>query len=279
MSNIIAVEKAKEWSETNKVVFADCRFDLNNPEQGWHKYKQEHIPEAVYFDLEKDLSGETKTHGGRHPLPDINSLQKKLAERGIDKDTIVIAYDQNRSVMAARMLWLMKFCGYERVYILNGGLDAWKIAGYPVDANSATAEPVIEGTIHPRHDMACGESYVRTKTDEGDTIVIDSRSYARYAGWEEPIDKKKGHIPGALQYDWSGVYKEDGLWKTKEELKEHFRNLENKKEIIVYCGSGVTAASNVIGLWEAGFVNVKLYVGSFSDWISYQGNEVATISK
>lgn len=181
--------------------------------------------------------------------------------------------------MSARMLWLLKFCGYERVFILNGGLDAWKKAGFPVDDKPDNLKQAVEHTIEPRHEMACGESYVRMKKDQENTALIDSRSYERYAGFEEPIDKKKGHIPGALQYDWIDVYKEDGLWKTAEELRKHFKDLGSKQEIIVYCGSGVTASSNVIGLWEAGFSNVKLYVGSFSDWITYEENEVATISK
>ncbi|SEA63326.1 thiosulfate/3-mercaptopyruvate sulfurtransferase [Thalassobacillus cyri] len=279
MSNVITVARAKHWSEEKKVVFADCRFDLSDPDKGQQKYDEGHLPGAVYFDLEKSLSGEIKQHGGRHPLPELESFKETLANAGIDRETFVIAYDQNRSVMAARMLWLLKYVGHGKVYLLDGGIDAWTKAGLPLEKEAPRLERAASYPIELQHDMACGEAYVRARQDEENTVLVDSRSFERYAGWKEPIDIKSGHIPGAVQYDWVDVYKEDGTWKSKAELQQHFQELSDHKEIIVYCGSGVTAASNVIGLWEAGMDQVKLYVGSFSDWISYQENEVATIDK
>lgn len=279
MSNVITVAQAKQWSEEKKVVFADCRFDLSDPDKGQQKYDEGHLPGAVYFDLEKSLSGEIKQHGGRHPLPELESFKETLANAGIDRETFVIAYDQNRSVMAARMLWLLKYVGHGKVYLLDGGMDAWTKAGLPLEKEAPRLERASSYPIELQHDMACGEAYVRARQDEENTVLVDSRSFERYAGWKEPIDTKSGHIPGAVQYDWVDVYKEDGTWKSKAELQQHFQELSDHKEIIVYCGSGVTAASNVIGLWEAGMEQVKLYVGSFSDWISYQENEVATIDK
>lgn len=279
MSNVITVAQAKQWSEEKKVVFADCRFDLSDPDKGQRMYDEGHLPGAVYFDLEKSLSGEIKQHGGRHPLPELESFQETLANAGIDRETFVIAYDQNRSVMAARMLWLLKYVGHEEVYLLDGGMDAWTNAGLPLEKEAPRLERTTSYPIELQPDMACGEAYVRTRQEEKNTALVDSRSFERYAGWKEPIDIKSGHIPGAVQYDWVDVYKKDGTWKSKAELQQHFQELSDQKEIIVYCGSGVTAASNVIGLWEAGMDQVKLYVGSFSDWISYQENEVATVDK
>ncbi|MFG6114579.1 sulfurtransferase [Halobacillus sp. MO56] len=279
MSNVITVAQAKQWSEEKKVVFADCRFDLSDPDKGQRMYDEGHLPGAVYFDLEKSLSGEIKQHGGRHPLPELESFQETLANAGIDRETLVIAYDQNRSVMAARMLWLLKYVGHGEVYLLDGGMDAWTNAGLPLEKEAPRLERTASYPIELQPDMACGEAYVRARQEEKDTALVDSRSFERYAGWKEPIDIKSGHIPGAVQYDWVDVYKKDGTWKSKAELQQHFQELSDQKEIIVYCGSGVTAASNVIGLWEAGMDQVKLYVGSFSDWISYQENEVATVDK
>ncbi|WP_028782985.1 sulfurtransferase [Thalassobacillus devorans] len=279
MSNIISVAQAEQLAKENKVVFADCRFDLRDPDEGLRKYNEGHLPGAVYFDLEKSLSGKIKKHGGRHPLPEIDSFETTIADAGIDRDTVVIAYDQNRSVMAARMLWLMKFVGHEKVYLLDGGMEAWTNAGFPIITEVPQVHQAPGFSIQLQHNMACGEAYVRSRQDETNTVLVDSRSFERYAGWKEPIDTKSGHIPGAVQYDWADVYKKDGTWKSQAELQNHFQELSEQEEIIVYCGSGVTAASNVIGLWEAGLEQVKLYVGSFSDWISYPENEVSVVDK
>lgn len=279
MSNVITVAQAKQWSEDKKVVLADCRFDLSDPDKGQRMYDEGHLPGAVYFDLEKSLSGEIKQHGGRHPLPELESFQETLASAGIDRETFVIAYDQNRSVMAARMLWLLKYVGHEEVYLLDGGMDAWTAADLPLEKEAPRLERTASYPIELQPDMACGEAYVRARQDEKNSALVDSRSFERYAGWKEPIDIRAGHIPGAVQYDWVDVYKKDGTWKSKAELQQHFQKLSDQKEIIVYCGSGVTAASNVIALWEAGMEQVKLYVGSFSDWISYQENKVVTVDK
>ncbi|MBM7552518.1 sulfurtransferase [Thalassobacillus pellis] len=275
MSNIISVTKAKELSDQKDVVFVDCRFDLADKEAGRESYLKEHLPEAVYFDLEKHLSGPVITHGGRHPLPELGYFQNVLAEAGISQHKIVIAYDQNKSAMSARLLWMLKFCGLDMAYILDGGLDAWKEAGYPTQPGETTPKKEVLPEFNIHHEMACGAAYVKRKSGEGKAVLVDSRNYKRFSGQEEPIDVKSGHIPGAIQFEWMNVYRENGTWKSKAELTALYADISSSNEVIVYCGSGVTAASNVIGLWEAGFLNVKLYVGSFSDWISYPDNEVA----
>jgi thiosulfate/3-mercaptopyruvate sulfurtransferase len=102
---------------------------------------------------------------------------------------------------------------------------------------------------------------------------MDSRESKRYLGLEEPIDKKAGHIPGAINKPWmEGI--SGGRYKQVEEQRQRFSDIDPNKEIIVYCGSGVTATPNYLALKEAGFEKVKLYVGSFSDWISYPNNKI-----
>lgn len=122
--------------------------------------------------------------------------------------------------------------------------------------------------------MAVDMYTVKRRKESEDVIVIDSREEKRYLGIQEPIDRVAGHIPGAINVFWKGVLDEKGHWKSVDELQSHFQNLDRNKEIIVYCGSGVTACPNILGLKEAGFKKVKLYAGSWSDWCSYPENPV-----
>jgi thiosulfate/3-mercaptopyruvate sulfurtransferase len=117
---------------------------------------------------------------------------------------------------------------------------------------------------------------VRDKFERPGTVLVDSREAKRYQGIEEPIDRVAGHIPGAKNYFWKEVLDETGAWKSPKAQEKHYQGLHAADEIIVYCGSGVTACPNVLALMDAGFTNVKLYSGSWSDWISYEDNPIAT---
>lgn len=250
----------------------DCRFDLGNQNKGLDEYLQDHIPGALYFDLNKDLSGRVELHGGRHPLPDLAELQDKLSAAGIDKDTTVVAYDEMGSPYAARLLWLLHYLGHEKVYILNGGYKKWVSESLPISSDIPTYERK-EFLPSKKHELLAEMAEVKEKLHKfKSTMIIDSRDYSRYQGIEEPIDRIGGHIPSAKNFFWKNVLDENGMWKDIEELQENFNSLPKEKEMIVYCGSGVTACPNFIALKEAGYPNVKLYVGSWSDWISYKEN-------
>lgn len=268
----------KEWLlthlEKKDVRVVDCRFALANPDKGKTDYDQGHIPGAVYFDLEKDLSAPVSAHGGRHPLPDLEVLKQKLERVGIDEHTSIVAYDNGEGAFAARFWWMLTYLGHKKVYILNGGYQAWTNANHP----TTTDVPVYERTHFPiqlqTHLLSDVYEVKKAVTEENPNIVlIDSREEKRYLGIEEPIDKKKGHIPGAINKPWmEGL--SNGLYHPIEEQKQRFSDVDPEKQVIVYCGSGVTAVPNVLALKEAGFEKVKLYLGSFSDWISYEDNKI-----
>ena len=268
----------KEWVLKNindpYVRIVDCSFSLANPEKGRQEYDKNHIPGAVHFDLEKDLSGEVSEHGGRHPLPPIKEFIHKLEQAGIDENSFVVAYDQGEGAFAARFWWMLTYLGHENVFVLDGGFRGWKDGNYPV----TTEVPVFNKStfnIKMNHELIASMEDVRAVAGVPDsqTILIDSREERRYLGLEEPIDKKAGRIPNAINKPWfegldAGYYKSDG------EQKDRFKDISPEKQIIVYCGSGVTAAPNFLALKKAGFEKVKLYLGSFSDWISYRENEI-----
>ncbi|WP_379152906.1 sulfurtransferase [Paenibacillus sp. sgz5001063] len=271
----------------------DCRFTLGKPQAGRESYDQEHIPGAIYLDLELDLSSPVGDHGGRHPLPDPEVLAARLSKLGIGNDTRIVAYDDESGMNAARLWWLLRYLGHEQVFILEGGFSSWKAEKFPVTdhqpvripssftpklqpqmlANVDEVRSISEQTVKAGAGAGINDSAAGSPATL--SILIDSRANDRYQGRNETLDKKAGHIPGAVNYFWKDTQNEDGSFKTAEQLSEHFAGLDRDREIIVYCGSGVTACPNVLALEKAGFKNVRLYAGSWSDWISYEQNPVA----
>ncbi|AEI46158.1 sulfurtransferase [Paenibacillus mucilaginosus] len=274
MKHVVSVDWLFEHGTDDRMILVDCRFVLGQPDVGRIAYEKDHIPGAHYLDLEKDLSSAVTEHGGRHPLPDVDALSRTFGRIGIHSGSVVIAYDDQGGAYASRLWWLLTYLGHERVYILDGGYSKWKEAGYPV-----TDEPplVHEAQFVPkvRGELVVDMEGVRSRQGRPGTVLIDSREARRYQGIEEPIDKTAGHIPGAVNYFWKDSLTAEGAWKSAEAQKERFGPLAEADEIIVYCGSGVTACPNVLALSEAGLKNVKLYAGSWSDWISYPDNPVA----
>ncbi|WP_404451070.1 sulfurtransferase [Virgibacillus necropolis] len=277
MSYLVSVDWLKKQLEnqTDDTVVVDVRFSLKEPDAGRKAYEQGHIPGAMYLDLNKDLSSPKREHGGNHPLPDTETFAERLGEIGIDHQTIVIIYDESNDMFAARLWWLLDYMGHEKTYLLDGGIKRWMEKGNVV----TTDIPVpIMRSFQPavKEDKKVDINDVKDKLKDKSALLIDSRSKDRYLGKNEPMYAKSGHIPGAKNFFWKDVLQEDGLWKNGEALQSNFTKLDKDDEIIVSCGSGVSACPNVIALKAAGYKNVKLYPGSYSDWISYEENQVET---
>lgn len=165
--------------------------------------------------------------------------------------------------------------GHDKHYILEGGFEAWVEAGYSTTTDITNYS---EKTFVPnlRKEARVTREDVLKRLGSTDSILIDARVPERYAGGADSLDAKSGHIPGALNYFWEDLLDDSGNWKSGAALVEHFKALPKDKEIIVYCGSGVTACPNVFALREAGFEHVKLYSGSWSDWTSYEDSPIET---
>lgn len=267
----------KEWlvEQLNNVKIVDCRFELGNPDKGEKLYRESHIPGAFYFDLEKQLSSPVSIHGGRHPLPDLDQFKLEIEKAGIDHTKTVVAYDDGDGQFASRFWWLLTYIGHENVFVLNEGFKGWKAAGYP----TTTEVPEFESArfeVNLQKEMLASYDEVKeiVANKKESPFLIDSRDKARYLGEMEPIDRIPGHIPGAINKFWAEGLKQ-GSFLNNEEQKNRFAELDLEEPIIVYCGSGVTAAPNYIALKMAGYKNVKLYAGSYSDWVSYEENPVA----
>lgn len=281
MRHVISPERLHAMWKDGEVVVIDCRFTLGQPKAGRDAYVAGHIPGARYADLETDLSGPVRADGagGRHPLPDPEALAEKLAGWGVTNEATVVAYDEQGGAMASRLWWLLAYLGHDEAYVLNGGFGAWKQAGYPV-AFGEEPPPAKTSSFapKPRPDMLATAEDIERKQAliaSGRLVLVDSREEARFRGIAEPIDKIAGHIPGARHWFWKTNLDAEGRFRSVKEQMKRFEPLQGAEEVIVYCGSGVTACPNVLALQEVGFTNVKLYAGSWSDWISDSSRPVA----
>ncbi|PGS48954.1 sulfurtransferase [Bacillus sp. AFS041924] len=273
---MIDINIANKLRLNKNVVFLDCRFQLSNPAYGFNEYQKSHIPLSRYVDLNKDLSSSVQKHGGRHPLPNLNDFGKLLGELGIDHDTIVICYDDGTNDNAARCWFLCNLVGHKFTFVLNGGYKKWLENGFEVTTNVEEVLPK-NFEINVQDHLISSMHEVKRNSNREAFNLIDSRENIRYIGEFEPIDRIAGHIPGAKNSFWKDVLTESGEFKTTEELQALFSPYNKGDETVVYCGSGVTGCVNYLGLIEAGYTNVKLYPGSFSDWISYEDNVVNKI--
>ncbi|BBD59426.1 rhodanese domain-containing protein [Nostoc sp. HK-01] len=253
----------------SQVVIVDCRFSLADPQLGQTQYQISHIPGSYYLDLNQDLSSPVGKHGGRHPLPDANNLAKKLSAMGVNSQkTLVVAYDDSRLAFASRLWWLLRYLGHEQVVVMDGGYTAWQQAGYPVtDIIPKPQSGNFIPQIQP--ELVVDIEVVKSRKDLPEVVLVDSREGDRYRGEREPIDKIAGHIPGAVNYPWQEVTDSSGSLLAQLQQRQRWEKIEPAQEVLVYCGSGVTACVNLLSLELAGIHTGKLYAGSWSDWISY----------
>jgi thiosulfate/3-mercaptopyruvate sulfurtransferase len=272
---IVSVEWLQENLKNPQVIIIDCRFSLNDVNLGKNQYQDSHIPGAFYLDLNQDLSSKIGEHGGRHPLPNITELAEKLGAIGVNsQETLVVIYDDSRFAFASRLWWLLRYMGHDQTALLDGGFAAWKAAEYAV--TNIIPEPT-PGHFIPniKPEMVVDIETVKARKDLPEVVLIDSRENERYLGIREPIDPVAGHIPGAVNYPWQEVTDAQGKVKSSAEQKQRWQENKGKippidgEEIIVYCGSGVTACVNLLSLEMAGIKTAKLYAGSWSDWCSY----------
>ncbi|MGA0197750.1 MAG: sulfurtransferase [Prochlorotrichaceae cyanobacterium] len=277
--------------QSQSIVIVDCRFSLADPHQGRSLYAQEHLPGAVYLDLNQDLSSPPSPDRGRHPLPEVEALAEKLATIGVNfQETLVVAYDDSRFAFAARLWWLLRYLGHDRVAVLDGGLAAWQAQGYPLSSHIPQPAP---GRFVPqvRSEMSIDRLSLKAllpqPRSQSHLTLIDSREAPRYRGEVEPIDPVAGHIPGAINACWQAVTTDQGLaqpltfhqsyWPAKlaeshspdqetSRKQTQDKGTEDKETIVVYCGSGVTACVNLLSLALGVFAQDKLYPGSWSEW-------------
>lgn len=266
--SLISAAELHAQLHKNTIVI-DCRFNLMDKSQGLALYRQGHIPGAFYADLDMDLASVAQTHGGRHPLPDLQQLQKKWQNFGINKLSTVVVYDDSRMAYAARAWWLLRYMGHADVRILNGGLKAWGEHGGAMDRREpALKQGNFKMNVQANQTIDRHTILTHQSLSEQSLTLIDAREPRRFQGIEEPIDPIAGHIPNAINYYWQDITDDHALVKPLAWQEAHWSTLNNTSNLAVYCGSGVTACVNIFSLHLCG-IDAKLYPGSWSDWCSY----------
>ncbi len=247
---------------------------------GLRSYEEGHIPSAFFLSMDTDLSGPKNGSNGRHPLPDRETLRRRLEQLGLRSGQQLVAYDAQGGAMAVRLWCLARWLGHEAVAVLDGDLRAWRAAGYPL-ATEATPLPQERGQLEPERAplvemVDAGQVEAMIQSDR--MLLVDARAPDRYAGLIEPMDPVAGHIPGAVNRFYGKNLRPDGRFKPAQVLREEFAALlgEQASAAVVHqCGSGVTACHNLLAMQHAGLAGARLYVGSWSEWVSDPRRPVA----
>ncbi|MGZ4399819.1 MAG: sulfurtransferase [Gaiellaceae bacterium] len=229
--------------------FVDCRFDIDDRSAGRRMYVEGHIPGASFLDLDDDLSSPPADPGGRHPLPAADDFAAAAGRAGIDVDTLVVAYDQGMSGGGARLWWLLRHFGHDRVAVLDGGIATWL---GPLTAGEEEIEP-RQFVPRPRTGDLLDSAAILSRLGDPSLLLVDARSPGRFAGEPSHLDPGRGHIPGARNL----------FYQSHEPIPDE---VLAAPELVAYCGSGVTACVVLLRLAQAGRADAMLYPGSWSDW-------------
>ncbi|OGT58730.1 MAG: sulfurtransferase [Gammaproteobacteria bacterium RIFCSPHIGHO2_12_FULL_63_22] len=280
-TTLVSCEDLAASLQSPELRIVDARFVLAgaDPGGGESLWRAGHIPGAGYVHLDRDLSdlGKPPSHG-RHPMPEAANFCAVLERLGISPDAQVVVYDAADGAMAAaRFWWLLKLLGHRRVAVLDGGFARWTSLGLPV-ATEAIAQ--ARGQYDASFDTTqfVGTDEVAAALASGSACLIDARAAERFRGEVEPLDRAAGHIPGARNRPFSSNMSE-GRFRGAEELKAAFGAIvgdRDASQVMLSCGSGVTACHNLLAMEHAGLHGARIYAGSWSGWVSDPSRPVAT---
>lgn len=247
-------------------------IDARSGPDAFERYRSSHLAKALHVDLDRDLSRKPKdaAYGGRHPLPDIKAFAAFIGSLGITPTTHVVVYDDKSGAnAAARFWWMMRALGHSKIQVVDGGLDAIVREGSPMTSEMNVPQATSPYPAQQWQLPVANIEDVEVAVKDPDGLVIDVREAYRYRGEREPIDLIAGHIPGAINIPYLHNLADDGTFRPAEELSALYKDAldkRNPKNVIVHCGSGVTACHTLLALEQAGIQGANLYVGSWSEW-------------
>jgi thiosulfate/3-mercaptopyruvate sulfurtransferase len=260
-------------SEGSPVVLADVRWNLNGP-PACPEYEAAHLPGAHWVDLEQELAAPPGL-GGRHPLPARHVFEQAMRRVGVSAGTLVVGYDAATSLSAARLWWLLRDSGHDRVRVLNGGLAAWRSAGLPVETGPGPSTKPGDFHARPGHlRRVSADELAAAITGAPAPVLVDVRAHERFTGDAEPIDPVAGHIPGAMNLPSMDSVGADGRFASAAELAARYSGVGPSP--VVYCGSGITSAHTLLAMTVGGRSDGIMYPGSWSEWITDPHRPVAT---
>ena len=276
---IISVENLIKNINNKEFIIFDCRCDIKDSKFGIQSYTEGHIENAIFVDTDMDLSSEKTQFSGRHPLPEPNILSEKLSQWGLSNSKQAVVYDDVGGAFAGRMWWILKWLGHKNVAVLDGGLSAWlKVGGKLVVKDTLFEKGIFIPEVNNLMQVFIDD--IKDAQYKMNKLIIDARSKERYLGIKDPVDPIAGHIPGAISHPLGQNLTKEGVFKSPEELKHLYLKILSDidgSNVISMCGSGVTACHNILAMEIAGIYGVKLYVGSWSEWIAKPDRPIVTI--
>lgn len=278
---IVSVDVLSQNLNAPNWVVLDCRDSLMDKGYGYKSYLEGHIPNASYCYLYDDFSSPITATTGRHPFPNIEELSEKLGNWGINEESQVVVYDDVSGGMAGRMWWQLRSLGHKNVALLDGGFKSWLALDQPLSKDiPKIANKQFSGEFDSGQLITIDQVTSNIDDNNSNFTLLDARAAARYHGESEPIDPVAGHIPNALNRDFTMNLDEHGLFLSSDELKQQFLPLleqASNQQIVHTCGSGVTACHNMLAMEIAGLSGSKLYLGSWSEWITDQSRPIVTV--
>jgi thiosulfate/3-mercaptopyruvate sulfurtransferase len=267
---LVTVDWLAAHAADPRVVVVDVRWYLSG-KRGVDAYDAGHIPGAVFVDLGAELAGDPARGPGRHPLPAPSIFAALLSRIGVSEDSIVVAYDDAGGSIAARMWWLLRYFGHRGGRVLDGGIGAWIAAGHPLDTSPSQRAAAPPLALRPGGAPVVDKADVARLAELGlpAALVLDARARERYEGRSEPIDARAGHVPGARNAPFvENLVAPGGAFLPREALAARYRALGalDARDVVCYCGSGVTACHDLLALAILGREDIALYEGSWSDW-------------
>lgn len=278
-TTLISPQALADHINTPNWVIFDARFNLADTNAGASAYRQGHIPTAHYVHLDRDLSSATNSRTGRHPLPDLNLLAKKLGQWGASNTSQIVIYDDAYGAFAGRLWWLLRCLGHEHVAVLDGGLQHWQKQGH----TTTTHLPKITASVYRPYlntHTLLNATEIENGLARGNITLIDARTTERFHRKVEPIDAIAGHIPKALNRAFQLNLDPQRQFLPATELHAQFTTLIKDTpatQVVHMCGSGVTACHNLLAMEHAGLTGSKLYAGSWSEWIRNKNRAIAKL--
>ncbi|KZK76354.1 3-mercaptopyruvate sulfurtransferase [Pseudovibrio sp. W64] len=271
---IVSTSWLKDHLDAPDVVIIDASWYLPAMERDAKKeYEQEHIPGALFMDID-DVSDQNSPLP--HMMPEPHVFSSKMRKMGIGDGQTIVLYDGMGIFSAARVWWMFRAFGVKSVFVLDGGLPAWKEEGYPV-SDEVPARMERHFTAMLNNDMVRNLNEVQDALETSSHLVLDARAPERFKGLApEPREGvRAGHMPGALNLPF-GLLLNDGKLRSKEDLQNIFAQagVDATTPVITSCGSGVTAAVITLALEQVGFTKNALYDGSWTEWGSSSKTEV-----
>ena len=266
--NIISPSKLNKIINNDRLKIIDCRWYINDKKKGKEEYNKGHIPGAIYFDLEKNSDSDNHIP---HMLPKKEKFLSFLKKNGVTPDDEIVIYDQSGFFCSSRVWFTFIYYDFKNIKILNGGIKYWNDHNYKVSNKKKTTFIKKKIQLKEKKIMVVNHEYVKKKTKDKKTLIIDARPRNRFLGLEEEPRKnlKKGNIPGSINIPFTSLVDKRGRFLNKSILKKRFEkqiNFSFIQEIICTCGSGVTACNIIFGLNLLGVQNLKLYDGSWTEW-------------